>query len=98
MSPDGVDEILDNQLVGTCNIEEVRELAKVGHKCLHKSPRKRPSIGEVTQAILKIKQRRLPKQDSRMSLADGELSRVMSRIEDQQIELSKLAAGYNSEA
>lgn len=96
MSPDGVDEILDNQLAGACNIEEVRELAKIGHKCLQKSPRKRPSIGEVTQAILKIKQRRLAKEDT-MSLADGELSRVMSRIEDQQIELSKLA-GFKGEA
>ncbi|KAK2663194.1 hypothetical protein Ddye_001768 [Dipteronia dyeriana] len=89
MSPDGVDEILDNQLVGACNIEEVRELARIGHKCLHKSLRKRPSIGEVTQAILKIKQRRPAKEDT-MSFADGDFSRVMSRIEDQQIELSKL--------
>ncbi|KAI9153344.1 hypothetical protein LWI28_009899 [Acer negundo] len=95
MSPDGVDEILDNQLVGACNIEEVRELARIGHKCLHKSLRKRPSIGEVTQAILKIKQRRLPKEDT-MSFAEGDFSRVMSRIEDQQIELSKLG-GVNGE-
>ncbi|XWS75628.1 hypothetical protein CRYUN_Cryun01aG0107400 [Craigia yunnanensis] len=59
MSPDGVDEILDKQLVGECDIEDVRELAKIAHKCSHKLPRKRPSIGEVTQAILKIKRRRL---------------------------------------
>lgn len=90
MSSDGIDEILDKQLVGACKIEEVRDLARIGHKCLLKSPRKRPSIGEVTQAIMKIKQRRLAKED-RMSFADGEFSRVVSRIEDQQIELSKLA-------
>ncbi|KAL5739344.1 hypothetical protein ACOSP7_028252 [Xanthoceras sorbifolium] len=95
MSHDGVDEILDKQLVGACNIEEVRELAKIGQKCLHKSPRKRPSIGEVMQAILKIKQRRLAKEDT-MSFAAGEYSRMMSRIEVQQIELSKLA-GINGE-
>ncbi|EOY03831.1 Serine/threonine-protein kinase PBS1 isoform 3 [Theobroma cacao] len=91
MSPDGVDEILDNQLVGKCKIEEVRELAKIAHKCLHNSPRKRPSIGEVTQAILKIKQRRLAKEDT-MSLAEGDFSRIMSRIQDQHIELTKLAS------
>lgn len=90
MSQDGVDEILDKQLVGACNIQEVRELARIGHKCLHKTPRKRPSIGEVTQALLKIKQRRLAKQDT-MSFTDGEFSRAVSRIEDQQVELSKLA-------
>lgn len=89
MSQDGVDEILDKQLVGACDIQEVRELARIGHKCLHKTPRKRPSIGEVTQALLKIKQRCLAKQDT-MSFADGEFSRAVSRIEDQQVELSKL--------
>lgn len=90
MSQDGVDEILDKQLIGACEMQEVRELARIGHKCLHKTPRKRPSIGEVTQALLKIKQRRLAKQDT-MSFADGEFSRAVSRIEDQQVELSKLA-------
>lgn len=90
MSQDGVDEILDKQLVGACDIQEVRELARIGHKCLHKTPRKRPSMGEVTQALLKIKQRHLAKQDT-MSFADGEFSRAVSRIEDQQVELSKLA-------
>ncbi|XP_028764787.1 calcium/calmodulin-regulated receptor-like kinase 2 isoform X2 [Neltuma alba] len=45
MEHDGVDEILDKQLVGKCNLEEVRQLAKIAYKCLHRSPRKRPSIG-----------------------------------------------------
>ncbi|XWS30859.1 hypothetical protein CRYUN_Cryun23aG0027400 [Craigia yunnanensis] len=91
MSPDGVDEILDKQLAGECNIEEVRELAKIAHKCLQKLPRKRPSIGEVTQAILKIKQRRLAKEET-MSMAEGDFSRIMSRTQDQHIELTKLAS------
>ncbi|ESR44211.1 hypothetical protein CICLE_v100118932mg, partial [Citrus x clementina] len=41
-------------------------------------------------ALRKIKQRHLVKQDT-MSFADGEFSRAVSRIEDQQVELSKLA-------
>ncbi|KAH8483481.1 hypothetical protein H0E87_028042 [Populus deltoides] len=88
MSPDGVDEILDKRLVGECNIEEVRDLATVAHKCLQKFQRKRPSIGEVSQAILKIKQRCLAKEDT-MSI---EVSRVLTRIEDQQVELSRMAS------
>ncbi|GAU38631.1 hypothetical protein TSUD_276690, partial [Trifolium subterraneum] len=44
MEHDGIDEILDKQLVGKCNVVEVRQLAKIAHKCLHKSPKKRPSI------------------------------------------------------
>ncbi|KAJ7000749.1 calcium/calmodulin-regulated receptor-like kinase 2 isoform X2 [Populus alba x Populus x berolinensis] len=86
MSPDGVDEILDKKLVGECNIEEVRDLAAIAHKCLQKFQRKRPSIGEVSQAILKIKQRLLDREMSR------EFSRVLSRIEDQQVELSRMAS------
>ncbi|CAL5370764.1 unnamed protein product [Camellia sinensis] len=91
MSPDGVDEILDERLVGEYNIVEVRGLASIAHKCLHKTPRRRPSIGEVSQAILKIKQRRLAKEDT-MSFAGEDLSRMISRIELQQVELSKMAS------
>ncbi|XP_038995467.1 calcium/calmodulin-regulated receptor-like kinase 2 isoform X2 [Hibiscus syriacus] len=91
MSPDGVDEILDKQLAGEYSIEEVRQLAKIAHKCLHKSPRKRPSIGEVTQAILKIKKRRLDKEDP-MSMTEMGFSRIMSRIQEQHVELTKMAS------
>ncbi|CAA2990672.1 calcium calmodulin-regulated receptor-like kinase 2 [Olea europaea subsp. europaea] len=91
MSPDGVDEILDTRIVGTCNPIEVRSLARIAHKCLHKIPRKRPSIGEVSQAILKTKNRRLVKEDT-MSLVGEDISRAMSRIETQQLELRKMTS------
>ncbi|KAL3525813.1 hypothetical protein ACH5RR_014185 [Cinchona calisaya] len=90
MSPDGVDEILDKKIVGTCNPEDTRSLASIAHKCLRKSPRKRPSIGEVSQAILKIKQRRLAKEDT-MSLAGEDFSRAASHIEQQQLELTNMS-------
>ncbi|XP_023550389.1 calcium/calmodulin-regulated receptor-like kinase 2 [Cucurbita pepo subsp. pepo] len=91
MSPDGIDEIIDNQLAGECNLEEARKLAHIGRRCLHKAPRKRPLISEVSQAILKIKQRRLGKANN-MSLASMDLSRAVSRIEEQQVELSRIAS------
>ncbi|KAI9074842.1 hypothetical protein K1719_043192 [Acacia pycnantha] len=90
MDHDGVDGVLDKKLVGKCNIEEVRKLAKIGHKCLHKSPKKRPSIGEVSQAISGIRQRRLLKENT-LSFAGSSFSRAFSRIEDQQVELSRMA-------
>lgn len=92
MSSDGVDEILDKRIVGKCNPEEARSLARIAHKCLHKIPKKRPSIGEVSQAILRIKQRRLIKEDSTISLPGEDFSRMVSRIESQQVELSKLSS------
>lgn len=89
LSPDGVEEILDARLVGTCNPEEVRNLARIAHQCLHKTPRKRPSVGVVSQAILKIKERCLIK-ESNMSFAEDFLG-AMSRIEFQELELKRLA-------
>nr|GMC62248.1 calcium/calmodulin-regulated receptor-like kinase 2 [Ipomoea batatas] len=83
MSPDGVDEILDKKLVGTCNVEEVRNLAAIAHKCLHKTPRKRPPIGDVSHAILKIKQRHTVKKDT-SSFAQDDFSRMSSIIEIQE--------------
>lgn len=91
MSPDGVDEIIDTKIVGKCNSEEVRSLAKIAHRCLHKTPRKRPTIGEVSQVIVKIKQRRLVKEDT-MSFVREDLSRAVSRIESQQLELRRMAS------
>ncbi|GER45277.1 protein kinase superfamily protein [Striga asiatica] len=91
MSPDGVDEIIDTKIVGTCNVEEVRNLAKIAHKCLHQRPRKRPSIGEVSQAISRILQRRLVKEGS-ISFASGDFSRVVSRIEIQHMEIGRMSS------
>ncbi|KAJ0490713.1 putative protein kinase RLK-Pelle-LRR-I-2 family [Helianthus annuus] len=58
MSSDGADEILDKKLAGECDLEEVRTLARLAHRCLHKTPTKRPTIGEASQAIKKLKHRR----------------------------------------
>ncbi|MCL7045593.1 hypothetical protein MKW94_022906, partial [Papaver nudicaule] len=91
MSSDGVDEILDKHIVGKCNIEEVRLLAGIGHKCLHKTPRRRPSIADVSQAISKIRRRRLTKEDT-MSFAGGDVHEVLRRIENQHVELSSITS------
>ncbi|KAH9624103.1 hypothetical protein KSS87_009400 [Heliosperma pusillum] len=92
MDPDGgVDEILDKRLSGKCDPEEVKSLAKIAFRCLHKTPRKRPGSGEISQAIVKIKQRRLSKGVT-MSFASDDLSRLMSRIESQQVELCQIVS------
>ncbi|XP_073018850.1 calcium/calmodulin-regulated receptor-like kinase 2 [Primulina eburnea] len=91
MSSDGVDDIIDAKIADSCNTEEVRNLAKIAHRCLHKTPRRRPSISEVSQAILKVKQRRLVKEDT-MSFAGEDISRTVSRIECQQLEFKKMAS------
>ncbi|KVH92641.1 calcium/calmodulin-regulated receptor-like kinase 2 isoform X2 [Cynara cardunculus var. scolymus] len=92
MSSDGIDEILDKELVGECDPEEVRSLARIAHRCVHKTPRKRPSMGEVSQAIMKLKQRRLVREDSTMSFAGEEFSGVVGCIELQQNQLKKMTS------
>ncbi|KAF9587583.1 hypothetical protein IFM89_004041 [Coptis chinensis] len=91
MSPDGIDEILDKQLTGKCNLEEVRLLAGIAHKCLHKVPRKRPQMADVSQAISKIRHRRLHKEDT-MSFSVSDVPQIVKRIEDQQVEMSSMAS------
>lgn len=87
----GWDEILDKELVGKCNPEEVRLLAGIAHRCVQKAPRKRPSIVDVSQAISRIRKRCLTKEDTMSSLR-GEMSCALSRIEHQQVELSNMAS------
>lgn len=95
MSSDGADEILDKKLAGECDLEEVRSLARIAHRCLHKTPRKRPTIGEVSQAITKLKQRHLMRVESRsstVSFGGEEFSGVMGCIEVQQNHLKRMTS------
>ncbi|XP_078160103.1 protein kinase superfamily protein [Carex rostrata] len=83
-------EILDQNLLGESNPEEVRQLADVAHRCLHKLPKRRPSISDITQAISRIRQRRLRKDASIFSRTDT--SGVLRAIELQQVELSNITS------
>ncbi|VFQ80808.1 unnamed protein product [Cuscuta campestris] len=97
MSPDGIDEIVDKQIVGTCNPQEVRKLAAIAHKCLKKAPRKRPSIAEISHAISKVKHKGILREDT-MSFAQGDISRMTSRIEMQQVEIGNMGSLKENEA
>ncbi|XP_020081273.1 calcium/calmodulin-regulated receptor-like kinase 2 [Ananas comosus] len=92
------DEIIDTNLIGESNPEEVGHLANIAHRCLHKIPKRRPSISDVTQAISRIRQRRLMKEDTLPS-SRIETSGVLRRIELQQLELNNITSmrGYASQ-
>ncbi|KAL4185673.1 hypothetical protein AMTRI_Chr10g231880 [Amborella trichopoda] len=87
----GWDEILDKELVGKCDPEEVGTMASIAYKCVQKSPRKRPNIAEVSQALSRIRQIRLRREGS-PSFIGGEIIHVVKRIERQQIELSNMTS------
>ncbi|CAD5171872.1 unnamed protein product [Musa acuminata subsp. malaccensis] len=86
------EEIVDKKLVGRSNPEEVRLLADIAYKCLHKTPRRRPSIADLTLAISSIRQRRLINSDTLPSSGSDDASRIMRRIESQQVELSNVTS------
>ncbi|KAM0058085.1 putative protein kinase RLK-Pelle-LRR-I-2 family [Helianthus debilis subsp. tardiflorus] len=92
MSSDGADEILDKKLAGECDLEEVRALARLAHRCLHKTPRKRPNIGEASQDIKKLKHRRITRSESHSTASFGgqEFSGITGFIELQQNQLKRI--------
>lgn len=85
------EEIIDKRLVGTSHPEEVKLLADIAYKCLHKTPRKRPSMADISRAIARIKQRRLIKNDE-LPTAGSDVAGVLRRIENQQVELSNMTS------
>lgn len=92
------DEILDKRLVGECDLEEVQLLADIAYKCLQTMPRRRPSISEITEAILRIKarRRRLPNGQNSTSSSSSPADdgpAILERIQAQQIELSRMTSG-----
>ncbi|KAG1327460.1 calcium/calmodulin-regulated receptor-like kinase 2 [Cocos nucifera] len=85
------DEIIDRKLVGKSNPVEVRLLADIAYRCLHKIPRKRPLMADVTQAIAKIRQRHLTREDT-VASSVTDVSGILKRIELQQLELSTMTS------
>lgn len=86
------DEIVDNKLVGRSNPDEVRLLADIAYRCLHKSPKKRPSIADVTVAISRIERRSLSKENTMSMRRSTDAYGVLKRIELQQVDMNHLAS------
>ncbi|KAJ0986800.1 hypothetical protein J5N97_005156 [Dioscorea zingiberensis] len=85
------EEIIDKKLAGKSNPQEVSLLADIAYKCLDKNPRKRPSIADVTIAISKIRQQSFSRTDTMASIG-SDSSRVLHRIEHQQVELTNITS------
>lgn len=86
------DEIIDNKILSPSNVEEIRQLAEIANRCLNKIPRKRPSIADITPAIAKINSDRL-KKDEPISISGSiDALRFVKRIENQRIDLGRLAS------
>ena len=85
------DEIIDNKIAGTTNLEEIKQLADIAYRCLHKTPRKRPTVADVTHAISRIG--RSPNKDETLSIS-GSINALgfLKRLERQQVELSHLTS------
>ncbi|XP_076907355.1 calcium/calmodulin-regulated receptor-like kinase 2 isoform X1 [Bidens hawaiensis] len=91
MSSDGADEILDKKLAGECDLEEVRSLARLAHRCLHKTPKKRPNINEVSQIIKRLRHKHIMRSETRSNVSFGgqDFSGI---IELQQNQLNRMSS------
>ncbi|XP_042406036.1 calcium/calmodulin-regulated receptor-like kinase 2 [Zingiber officinale] len=85
------EEIADKRLVGTSHPEEVKLLADIAYKCLHKIPRKRPSIADISRTIARIKHRPI-KNDELPTAGRDVPRRVIRRIENLQVELLNMTS------
>ncbi|KAK8968939.1 putative leucine-rich repeat receptor-like serine/threonine-protein kinase [Platanthera guangdongensis] len=85
------DEIVDKRLMGSNTAKEIRLLANIAQRCLHKNPSRRPAIADVTQAISKIGHRHSSREHT-VSISENDPSGVFNRIALQQVELSSLAS------
>lgn len=92
------DEIIDSKLAGTSNLDEIRQLADIAYWCLHKTPRRRPSISDVTHAISRIGRRQLKKDESLSISGTVNALGFLRRLEHQHVELSHLTSIKESPA
>lgn len=50
----GWEEIVDSRLEGNFDEQELNDVATLAYKCINRSPRKRPSMRDVVQALSRI--------------------------------------------
>ncbi|GAV87778.1 Pkinase_Tyr domain-containing protein [Cephalotus follicularis] len=50
----GWEELVDSRLDGKFNMQEVNEVAALAYKCINRTPRKRPSMRDIVQVLLRI--------------------------------------------
>ena len=88
----GWDEILDSRLNGKCNIEEIRTMAALAYKCVHKNPRKRPAMKDISQALARLQKTKhsIEHLSQAVSFSGEGNSEVVEQIELHIAKLNKL--------
>lgn len=54
----GWEELIDPRLDGKLDNEELNEVAALAHKCVNRTPKKRPSMRDIVQELSKIQKSR----------------------------------------
>lgn len=50
----GWEEIVDSQLGGKFDVQELNEVAALAYKCVRRAPRKRPSMRDIVQVLSRL--------------------------------------------
>ncbi|KAF3453547.1 hypothetical protein FNV43_RR03987 [Rhamnella rubrinervis] len=65
----GWEEIVDSRLDGKFDVQELNEVAALGYKCINRVPKKRPSMRDIVQVLLRILKLRHNRKHHRRSLS-----------------------------
>ncbi|KAJ4843816.1 Calcium/calmodulin-regulated receptor-like kinase 1 [Turnera subulata] len=69
----GWEEIVDSRLDGKFDVQEVNEVAALAYKCIHRAPKKRPSMRDIVQVLTRIcKLRHIKKHHKKSFSATGD--------------------------
>ncbi|XLU26778.1 calcium/calmodulin-regulated receptor-like kinase 1 [Arachis hypogaea] len=64
------EEIVDSRLEGKCDFQELNEVAALAYKCINHAPRKRPSMRDIMQVLMRIAKSRHHKKSLSAATAD----------------------------
>lgn len=81
----GWEEIVDSRLDSKFDVKELNEVAALAYKCVNRVPRRRPSMRDIVQVLLRILKQRHDNKHHRQSLSATaeELSIDMNQAETQ---------------
>ncbi|PIA58449.1 hypothetical protein AQUCO_00500405v1 [Aquilegia coerulea] len=88
----GWEEIADSRLDGKFDVKELNDVAALAYKCINRIPKKRPSMRDIVQALLRIvKLRQSRKSHKRiLSATEEEIAIDIDQQSETQIPLSRV--------
>ncbi|KAF9588281.1 hypothetical protein IFM89_008698 [Coptis chinensis] len=88
----GWEEIVDSRLDGKFDVKELNDVAALAYKCINRVPKKRPSMRDIVQALLRIVKLRYSRKSHKrvLSATDEEVVIDVDQQSENQLPISRL--------